>query len=191
MIQTLLNISLHNEGKLRSKRQRAEYCGGQNKVIIMRKTISALVLAAALSGVSASALTAQQTVEREVIVKQADGTQAVKREKADMVTPGDKVVYTLSYYNDERDPADNIVLVMPIPAEVKYLEGSADMENARTAYSADGGKTFSVREALKVKQADGRLQMASADDITHVRWSVSEAVAPGASGTLSFSGRLK
>jgi len=173
------------------KRRLAKCCWRQNKVIIMRKTISAFIMAAALSGVSASALTAQQTVEREVVVKQADGTEAVKREKADMVTPGDKVVYTLSYYNDEREPADNIVLVMPIPGEIKYLEGSADMKHARTAYSADGGKTFYERQSLKVLQADGRSQTASATDITHVRWSVSTAVAPGESGTLSFSGQLK
>lgn len=157
----------------------------------MRKMISTLALVVSLTGVTANALTAQQVVEREVVVKQADGSEAVKREKADMVTPGDKVVYTLSYYNDEQKEADNIVLVMPIPAEIKYLEGSADTDSARTVYSADGGETFFARDQLKVKQADGRTHVASADEITHVRWHVSAAIAPGAGGDLSFSGRLK
>lgn len=157
----------------------------------MRKIISTLALAAALSGVSAQALTAQQTVEREVVVIKADGSEAVKREKADMVTPGDKVVYTLSYYNDEKAAADNIILVMPIPTEIKYLEGSADTDSAYTQYSADGGKTFSTRETLKVRDEKGAAHMANADEITHVRWQVSATIAPGAGGSLSFSGRLK
>jgi len=158
---------------------------------MFRPVLATLLLSTSLLSSTAMALSASQTVEREVIIKNADGSQTVKREKADMVTPGDKVIYSLNYHNNEDKLAENIVLVMPIPAEVKFLEGSAEATQARTAYSADGGKTFTGRAELIVTRADGSTSTAKAEDITHIRWIVGEGIAPGASGTLSFAGRLK
>ncbi len=140
---------------------------------------------------SALALTAEQTVEREVTVQNADGSQSVKREKADLVTPGDKVVYSLNYYNEKSEAAENIVLVMPIPTEVKYIDGSADAQSVITVYSVDGGKNFADRAVLQVSLEDGQSRTARAEDITHIRWTVSNAIAPGARGSLSFKGQLK
>ena len=156
-----------------------------------RTIISTLFLGAAMIGTSASALTAEQTVEKEIVVRNADGSETLKRTSAELVTPGENIVYSLNYFNDDAQPADGIVLVMPVPAEVKYIEGSADLPAAITAYSADGGKTFTPRSEVRIKNEDGTLRTASAEDITHVRWSVQQAVAPGASGSLSFKGQLK
>jgi len=139
----------------------------------------------------AFALTASQIVEREVIVRNDDGTQTVTREAADKVTPGDKVIYSLNYYNDDATPAENIVLVMPIPAEVKYMDGSADAVDTDTTYSVDGGKSFAGRDDLRVAQVDGNKRAARAEDITHIRWIVGTTIAPQTGGTLSFSGRLQ
>jgi len=158
---------------------------------MFRSILTALALSTSLLSSAAMALNASQTVEREVVIKNADGSETIKRERADMVTPGDKVIYSLIYHNDEAKPAENIVLVMPIPAEVKFLEGSADATQARTSYSADGGKTFTGRAELIVARADGSTGPAQAEDITHIRWIVGDVIAPGARGTLSFAGRLK
>lgn len=161
-----------------------------------RKVICSLALIATStaifgSAMSAQALTASQIVEREVIVHNADGTQTVTREAADKVTPGDKVIYSLKYYNDDTAPAENIVLVMPVPAEILYLDGSADTQGANTSYSVDGGKTFASRNDLRVAEADGSKRAARAEDITHIRWLVAKAVAPETGGTLSFIGQLQ
>lgn len=158
---------------------------------MIRQTLLSVLLAMPLMATSAMALTATQTVEREVIVQNADGSQTVKREKADLVTPGDKVVYSLNYYNDKEETAANIVLVMPVPTEISYVEGSAEVDNTLTVYSADGGQTFEARDVLKVQSADGAFRVARAEDITHIRWTVGSAIIPGGTGTLSFSGRLK
>lgn len=156
-----------------------------------RKIICSLAILAASAATPVLALTASQTVEREVIVRNVDGTETVKREAADKVTPGDKVIYSLNYFNDEAKAASNIVLVMPIPAEVTYLDGSAEIEGARSSYSVDGGKSFAERTDLRVMQADGSKRAARAEDITHIRWVVGTAIAPNTGGTLSFSGRLQ
>ncbi len=156
-----------------------------------RKVFCSLAVLATSFVAPAFALTASQTVEREVIVRNVDGSQTITREAADKVTPGDKVIYSLNYYNDAAEPAENIVLVMPIPGEIDYIDGSADTKQAISTYSVDDGKVFVKRDDLRVLQADGSERAARAEDITHIRWTIKDAVAPKASGTLSFSGRLQ
>lgn len=162
---------------------------------MIRSVLKTLTIVGALAGTfgmtSAFALNASQIVEREVKVHNADGTVSLTREKADMVTPGDKVVYSLNYHNDDANPASNIVLVMPVPTQVAYFEGSAELDGTIANYSADGGQTYAARHVLQVKQSDGLTRMAESADITHIRWQVQNPVAPGAHGVLSFKGQLK
>lgn len=162
----------------------------KDKIMVCR-IITSLLLGSALMGHTAMALTATQSVQREVIVQHADGTETLKLESADIVTPGEKIVYSLHYHNDQVEAANNIVLVMPVPSEVTYQEGSAESSGVRTAYSTDGGKTYMRRDGLTVQLEDGTMGTASAGDITHIRWHVGEAIAPDAGGVLSFKGQLK
>ena len=155
-----------------------------------RALIAALLLGTSFLGTSALALTAEQTVEREVVVRNADGTETFKRVKADTVIPGERIVYSLNYYNDLDKPAENIVLVMPVPGEVTFLDGSAEQAGVRTTFSADGGQSFANRDDLAVKTADNSTRPAQAEDITHIRWVVA-AVNPGERGSLVYKGRLK
>lgn len=158
---------------------------------MVRRIVTGLLLGSALIGNTALALTATQMVEREVVVRHADGSETLKLESADMVTPGEKIVYSLRYQNDKTEAAQNIVLVMPVPTEIKYQEGSAEISGVRTAYSTDGGKSYMQRDALTVRLNDGATRTASAEDITHIRWHIGHAIAPGAQGVLSFKGQLK
>ena len=110
------------------------------------RSLAVLAIAStALCATTATALTASQLVQREVVTTNLDGSKTVKLETADKVTPGDKVVYSLNYFNDAAEAADNIVLVMPIPDEVTYLDGSADNNVAQTTYSVDAGQSFAPR----------------------------------------------
>lgn len=156
-----------------------------------RKIITSLMIASSLISMPALALSATQIVEREVVIKNADGSTLVKREPADMVVPGEKVIYSLKFINDKSEPAENVVLVMPIPKEVNYIEASADNKIAKTEYSVDGGKTFTNRASLKIKTKDGKLKAAKAEDISHIRWTVIKPIAPSKGGVLSFAGKLK
>jgi len=155
-----------------------------------RALFAAIFLGTSFLGTSALALTAEQTVEREVVVKNLDGTETIKREKADMVTPGQKIVYSLNYYNDQDKAAENIVLVMPVPGEIKLVEGSAEKSGVGTTYSVDGGKSFGDRADLVVEMADKSTRTAQAEDITHIRWVVA-AINPGERGSLVYKGQLK
>ncbi len=156
---------------------------------MLRKTIAAIFVASLMASGSANALTAKQVIEREVVVRNADGTETFKREKADLVVPGERVVYSINYYNDKAQAAEDIVLVMPVPKEVEYLERSAETPIATAEFSADGGNSFASRDRLTVRGATGT-RPATASDITHIRWTVA-SIAPGTSGELIYKGRLK
>jgi len=158
----------------------------------MRHLTLALMMAGSfLTATTASALTAKQTVEKEVVVQMPDGTENITREAAEMVVPGERVVYTLNFMNDDAAPASDLVLTMPIPSEVKLIDGSAVQQGTKVVYSVDGGQSFATRNTVSVANADGSSRSASAEDITHIRWTVPGPVAVGETGSLSFKGILK
>jgi len=158
----------------------------------MLRTISISAAIAAMTfGVSASALTAEQKVYKEVQTKTPAGEIIYSRGEAKLVTPGENVIYALEYENDQAEPAGDIVLTMPIPSDVAYIEGSAETQTASLLYSADNGDSFAAREDVMTIDQDGSLRSAKAEELTHIRWKVKEKVAPSAGGELSFKGRLK
>jgi len=158
---------------------------------MIRKLFALTVLVAASAAIPAVALEAEQRVLKEVVVKQADGTEKRSYVAADLVTPGSTVVYALVFRNDQPAPADDIVLVMPVPSEVAYIEGSATNRLGVADFSTDGGSSYAPRQSLNVTDADGRVRAAGAEDITHVRWTVAKAIQPGETGQLWFRGTLK
>ena len=158
---------------------------------MFRALFALSAFAVASTSLPAFALEAEQRVLKEVTVQQADGTVKKSYVSADLVTPGSTVVYALVFRNDKDAPADDVVLVMPVPEEITYIEGSAANRLGTADFSTDGGTSFAPRQSLSVTDANGAVRAASADDITHVRWSVADAVMPGATGQLWFRGILK
>ena len=156
----------------------------------MRALISAICLPLAFAALPASALTATQTVEKEILIQNPDGTETRLRKPATTVAPGERVVYTLAFTNDEAEAATNLVLTMPVPAEVTYIDGSADKPGAVMTVSTDGGNSFTPRGAATVMEGGAPVR-ATAADITHIRWTVAGPVAPGESDTLAFKGVLE
>lgn len=155
----------------------------------MRNSIITAVLLASLGASATSyALTAKQSVETETVIRLADGSETTERAPAQKVLPGQRIVYTLNFTNDEVKPATDLVLTMPVPTEIKYLEGSASETGLPPVYSTDGGKSFAARNALEVRGTDGAVRQAKASDITNIRWIVPGPISSGASGSLSFKG---
>lgn len=139
---------------------------------------------------AADGLVATQSVERVIVETAEDGTETVRFGPADTVAPGDEVFYNLDFSNQSDEAAANVQLVMPVPSAVAYIENSATGDGSEIAFSADGGKTFSQRGQLKVS-IDGEERLAKASQITHIRWSFSDDIAPGASGDVGYLAVLK
>jgi uncharacterized repeat protein (TIGR01451 family) len=147
--------------------------------------ILALLAPAAVSAADSVSLSSQVLVEK--VKTGADGKPVTVREEPAVVTPGDKLVFLLRYKNGGAAPATGFTLTNPIPSAVAYA-GSAD---SGASVSVDGGKSWGALASLKVAQADGTFRPATAADVTHIRWSFAQAIAPGATGELSFRGTVK
>lgn len=154
----------------------------------MRQLLAAIA-ALALS-VPAHALTAEQIVEKEIVIQNPDGTETRERMSAATVAPGDRVVYSVRVLNDGTEAADALVLTQPVPTEVAYIEGSAERPGAVLTVSVDGGVTFGPRGAATVMR-EGVAVTADAGDITHLRWTLQNELAPGGTDTVTYKGVLK
>jgi uncharacterized repeat protein (TIGR01451 family) len=163
----------------------------------MTKSLS-LVLAVLLSAGSAlaaaqsssKALDVKVTAEVEIKTKADGGAETTKRIPASFLDTGLPVIYTLSATNTSKEPAGDVAITDPIPAHMKYVDGSATKEGAVLTFSVDGGKSFAAAEKLKVT-AGGASRPAGPDDFTHVRWQFQKPLAPGESRAVEFRARVE
>ncbi len=137
-------------------------------------------------------LTSDAVIER--IEVDASGKEQIllKKPSEVAVTPGDRVVFTLSYKNQGTLPATGFRATNPMPGPVQFIsvvEEWAEM-------SVDGGKSWGklANLTVKAKAADGTTDVtraAAVQDVTHVRWVFPSAIPPGGEGTLSYRGVVK
>lgn len=137
---------------------------------------------AALMGLPAlsEGIAANQTIEKQIVSVDEDGTEEIDYVAADMVAPGDTVRYVLSFRNDGEDAAQSVTLVMPVPEETAFIPGSAAHDGVDAGFSYDGGQTFGPEEADE-----------GAEDPSHIRWIMIDDLAPGAEGQVSFKAVLE
>ena len=154
-------------------------------------TMTTALSAALLLSVNAAAMTASQKVEVERQIKQPNGQVQIVTSPPDKVLPGDTLIYTVDFHNDKNEITDGFRIDMPVPAEIIYLEGSAQRSDAVVLYSVDGGNNYQQRDQLTVRVAEGGTRSAVAEDITHIRWTLTNKVMPGDRGEIKFKGRLK
>lgn len=133
----------------------------------------------------------QAVVEKDVEVIKEDGTKEIQRVEAAKVIPGDEVIYSIHYSHVGNEPAENVLITNPIPEHMVYINNSAEGEHSSIEFSIDNGQTFDIPENLKVSDASGNLVTASANNYTHVRWTLTSKVLPGNSGFVSFRAQLE
>ncbi|MEA3012309.1 MAG: hypothetical protein QOD42_854 [Sphingomonadales bacterium] len=131
------------------------------------------------------ALNSEVFVERAV--QDANGTSRVALEPPGVVTPGDQLVFVLSYRNNGAAPASDFTVTNPLPDSVSF----AGTESAGAVYSVDGGRSWGALAALHVRNPDGSSRPAALADVTHVRWRLALAIPAGGGGELRFRGVVK
>jgi uncharacterized repeat protein (TIGR01451 family) len=138
---------------------------------------------------AAGGLQLSNQVFQEIEVIGADGKPERKTVPAATVVPGTEVSYVISYRNQGDQPADNVTITNPVPAELEYVAvlGPAPANQV----SVDGGKRYGALASLTVADASGKTRPAEAADVTHVRWMLGAALPPGDGGRVSFKARLK
>lgn len=160
------------------------------------RTLAALAVIL-LPFVSTAALAKPQlqmnvVAEKEVTVTEA-GKQVTKRVKAEKSTPGETLIFTLSYKNTGDEKAVKVKLDNPLPGGTRYIADSASGANSEISFSADGGKTFAAADQLMVEKVmAGKKEKVRAlpGDYTTIRWIISE-VQPGQGGQVSFRAQVQ
>lgn len=98
-------------------------------------------------------------------------------EQADRVNRGDRVVTILSW---KQSAAGGFTVTNPVPRHLAYQGSAAGNEEV----SVDGGRTWGHLGELTIGS-----RLATAEDVTHVRWHVPAARA--ASGRIAYSGIVR
>lgn len=98
------------------------------------------------------------------------------------VVPGNVLVFQLSYENLGKAAATKFAINNPIPKGVVFT----GTREPWSQVSIDGGKTFGALATMKVKLANGTLRSAIPQDVTQVRWTIAQPIAPGAKGNVQF-----
>lgn len=153
-------------------------------------TLALLVpIAAGISRAHAQSVELATKAEKEIEVEEK-GVKIKKAVPPQRMVPGDEVLYTVTYANKTAKPAERVIITNPVPRHTRYKEGSAAGEGTDITFSVDGGKTFAPRGRLTVSEKDksGKeaARPATAQDYTHIRWTLKENVAPGRTGAVTF-----
>jgi hypothetical protein len=125
-------------------------------------------------------------VEVEVVEKDDQGNEVVKRVPAKKVIPGTEVIYTTTFKYNSDQPGTDIVITNPIPQFTVYKIGSASGDNTVIQYSVNNGQSFHSTAQLKVMDEEGNARAAQASDYTDIRWTYLGQLEKGDEGSVEF-----
>jgi uncharacterized repeat protein (TIGR01451 family) len=157
------------------------------------------VLLALLWVVVAALPAAAQTQEPKPLVITAVNMTAdsakgagAARIQAAMALPGDVLGYSLAFTNTTRGTVNNVQFVDPLPRGLVYRTGSARADKpVRIDYSIDGGKSYTARPIIVATENGKRVEKpAPREAYTHIRWTVSGPLTPGAQVTAGFQAEV-
>ena len=157
----------------------------------MKVLMSVVLIALSAVAGAQGHLDVQTTVQKQEVFVNDEGKSETRLVPAEVVVPGESVVYTITFRNVGGEPADNVVITNPIAEDLMYVDGSAFGPGMEIIFSVDGGNTFAKAAELNVVEQDGEIRDATAGDFTHVRWVMQNDLAAGAQGTARFAATLQ
>ena len=155
--------------------------------------------ASLLLGVASVAVPAQPTIdsshdlvvssalERIVAAPAAAGSgPEVQIASGSVASHADQLIVSVRFTNTSKSVLDTVRITSPIPADVKYVPGSASGPGSEVLFSVDHGRTFGRPAELTLPAPDGGTREADAADYTHVRWVLNAPLDAGATGVARF-----
>lgn len=133
----------------------------------------------------------RSTAEVEIQQINAKGEKVLVRQPAELVEPGGIVIYTNSFTNTGKQPAEALVINNPLPPNTEYLGGSATETGYDLVFSVDKGQSYGKPGTLTVPDGKGGKRPAEPKDYTDLRWTMQAPLKPGATGVVEFRVRVK
>ena len=114
-------------------------------------------------------------------------------DKSTVVNQGEILDWTITSENTGNASALEYKTVGHIPRGTEFVPSSAKADGAKTAFSIDGGKSFSPQPMIEEKQADGSIKRvpAPASMYTEIRYEWADPLAPGGKLSASYKVRVK
>lgn len=162
------------------------------KAFFLTAIVFVLTLATA-GGAFAQQPSLEGTMEaRKIVVDKDEKEIAIPAER---VVPRDIVEYMLRYRNTGDVVARGVELVGPIPEGTVYVDESASKGEAmKPLFSIDGGETYQeapVYYVLKKGKDREERRKATPDMITHIKWTMKEALKKSEIIETSYRVRVK
>ena len=161
-----------------------------------RHVLSVCVLALALSvwaGTSAASANLTGTLEAYRVVVNDKGVESFL--PADNARPKDVIEYRLTYSNAGDEPIQQILITDPVPIGTRLVNPAAPQpKTARVEFSIDGGKNYQQWPIMVKKtneKGEEKLVEATPEMVTHIRWTLTEAIRPKGNVTLTYRTVIK
>ncbi|MCS6942104.1 MAG: hypothetical protein NZ901_04585 [Geminocystis sp.] len=111
------------------------------------------------------------------------------------VIPQSIIRYTVTAQNNSNRNMRNLIVTQPIPEGMVYILNSATKpagKGAKVEFSIDGGKTFTERPVIKVRE-NGKIveKPAPPEAYTHVRWNFGDTLPANSQVSVSYQVRVK
>ena len=129
-------------------------------------------------------------IQRLESVEDESGRRSWRFEPADRLTSGDEVQFTIRVRNPGTEPVTDVVVTKSMPVGLHYIGGSAVGPASAVEVSADGGASFGPPGEVKVSGPGRRPRRAQPTEYSHLRWTLSRPLAPGATALLRFRARF-
>lgn len=104
--------------------------------------------------------------------------------------PGEEVTYTITCTNSGAEPAENVVVSLPIPAETIATIPAAP-QGVEVSCAIGDCTEFGQLADLRVVAPDGASRPAAPEDVRQLRWKFTQPIPPGATRTVDCRARLK
>ncbi len=116
----------------------------------------------------------------------ANGRESRMLSVPGQIARGDRLVFILRYRNAGRAPVGGYAVTNPVPSTLRI-----DPDQNAMLVSVDGGRTWGRLGTLLLPTPLGGMRRATAEDITHIRWPLFGAVAPGSGGQVSYRATVR
>lgn len=156
----------------------------RRSMIFLTPVLIAASATPAFAGTSGVRLAAQTFVER--VSTDVNGRELHVLTTPHNVVRGDKLVFIVRYRNEGHAPVDSFVVTNPVPSTLRIDPGDPSM-----LVSIDNGRNWGQLGTLSLPTALGGTRRATADDVTHVRWTVPQAIRPGDEGRISYRATVR
>jgi uncharacterized repeat protein (TIGR01451 family) len=153
----------------------------------MKAFLTLLVLLLPTSAWAADNVRLSSEVFVEKMETAPSGKARIVLHQPKLVVPGDRLVFVLSYRNEGATTATNFTVTNPMPSAVSFAEAPG----ALAQYSVDNGRVWGALASLKLRESDGKWRAARPDDVTHVRWILTQPLPSGSGGKLTFRGIVR